>query len=344
MALRVSQTWISALGANTGKLRVSQDFVSVLGANTGKLRVTQTWVSVLTTHFEFDEVITDTLSILDTLGVDHSIQNVSASNALDISDSVEVEGIYHRELVDTLAGDGTETVLLQDFVNLTYEVSLEDTISLTDFVERIFAVYDTLSLVDTVSIAREATAENILELEDTVFVQSVFERPIGQALDISDAVICVIESPNIACNYTPFGDSSSPVSPTPPTLGTATLTLTWPYVTPTTTLVLRNPDFGNQETHNFDRILRRTRGGDLEVFADDNWPKTKVLKLQVSDLTEDQANDFIQFLGDSLGQEIGLLDWENRQWRGLITTPDAEVTDHGSCKRAISFEFEGELV
>ena len=55
------------------------------------------------------------------------------------------------------------------------------------------------------------------------------------------------------------------------------LTLTFPYVSPTNTLVLRNPEFANKDSLNFNRINRTTRGGALVVFADSDWPKTQTL-------------------------------------------------------------------
>jgi hypothetical protein len=108
--------------------------------------------------------------------------------------------------------------------------------------------------------------------------------------------------------------------------------------------VLRNPELANKETLSFDRINRETRGGTLEVYSDPDWPKAKTLSLEVQHLKQSQVDDLLQFFLDSLGQEIGLLDHENRQWRGFILTPDAEVTHVGRENRSVQFDFEGELV
>jgi hypothetical protein len=64
-------------------------------------------------------------------------------------------------------------------------------------------------------------------------------------------------------------------------------------------------------------------------------------------MDETQAGDLLDFLLTSLGAEIGLLDHENRQWRGILLNPEAEITQtqrEGSCEYAVSLEFEGVLV
>jgi hypothetical protein len=291
------------------------------------------------------EHVADTLNLTQTIGVSGT-RSFSTSSHVDLTDTVDIHfGVANQIIEDVLDGDGTTTTLLRDTVNLTWELSLQNTLSLTDSTARIIAVHDVLALAQSASTARGGLdEEDSLFLEDTVFVQAIYGRTVPEALDIEQAVTFFIDETGKECQYNPFLGEGSPVSPTPPTLGHATLTLTYPFVSPTTTLVLRNPDFGNQESLSFDRIVRTTRGGDLEVFADPDWAKTQTLKLTVTDLTAQQAEDFLTLLGDSLGLEIGLLDWENRQWKGIITTPDAEVTNKGRCKREITFEFEGELV
>jgi hypothetical protein len=135
----------------------------------------------------------------------------------------------------------------------------------------------------------------------------------------------------------------TPPDTTVPTLGEHKLKLTYPYLLPSLAVTLTNPAFGDKDRLNFNRINRETRGGTLIVYADPKWPKTQTLAIQVDNLNPNQAEDMISFLRISLGQEIGLLDWENRQWRGIITTPDARITHVGRSDRSIAFEFQGRL-
>lgn len=410
MALRSTQTWVSVLGGNTGKLRATKTWVAVLTDNIEKGFAVESEM-VLVSSFHSSRVqenvahsielvqtassnpkqenVASTLNLVQEL--DSSIKMLSVSSSLDLdseghsglitlsasstidleheaeghgeityslssfleleSEATEHFGIanlsvqHHLEFVDD------ENPFLEQFVNLTYELALEDTLVLFGEVDRVHAVTDVMVINQTVTFSYGISVETELELVgDIVDYNGILGRSVASPLDIDHGVAFFIERDEFLCQYAPFigangdGGETTPPSATPPTLGTATLTLTWPFMTPTTTLVLRNPEFGDTHDFAFSRIVRETRGGSLEVFADPDWSKTQVLNLTVEGLTEDETNDFLDFLGDSLGQEIGLLDWYNRQWRGIITTPDAEVTDAGNCRKSITFEFEGELV
>jgi hypothetical protein len=49
-------------------------------------------------------------------------------------------------------------------------------------------------------------------------------------------------------------------------------------------------------------------------------------------------------MDDHLGLEIGMLDWEHRFWRGIITDLSKPIVQDGrGCKYSIGFEFEGEM-
>lgn len=120
--------------------------------------------------------------------------------------------------------------------------------------------------------------------------------------------------------------------------------LTFPATgTVTDSVTLRSPNLGNKDKLSFNRISRETRGGTLVVFADPIWPKIQTLVLTFSGLTETEVSDLLVFLDAHLGEEVGLLDWENRYWKGVIMTPDDPVVQDTRDTFSASFEFEGEL-
>jgi hypothetical protein len=404
MALRVTQSYVSVLGADVGALRSTQTYVSVLGADTGALRVSNTYIQVLTDAVFIERDVTDTLALTDDPG--SNIHSESVEHELGLTDEV-VKNIHTESVVHTLSMDdevGTnyiQIVVSQSlgltqtvrpsiiYLTVNQTISLSQTpstqgseqsysvssfLSITDTATPHFAVanrsiIDHLDFVDeetgpglqqfvsfvydvsvTTTAGRGYLLEDELELDHEVDRQIEYGRSLTDTMVLGQAVAYEIERSDTLCTYTPFvgtngdGDATTPPSTTEPTLGSAILTLTYPYVTPTSTLVLRNPEFGNQTTLNYSRIFGETRGGTLIVFSDPIWPKIKTLSMQINALSEAQVQDLLDFFGDSLGQEIGLLDWENRQWRGIILTPDAEVTDNGECNKTVSIQFEGELV
>jgi hypothetical protein len=123
-----------------------------------------------------------------------------------------------------------------------------------------------------------------------------------------------------------------------------TLTLTYPYDSPTLTLVLQNPDFGNTDTFSFTRIDRKTRGGDSKQFSDPKWAKWERLELSVEgiDPCVTTLQEIADFLNASLGKNIGFADWEGRKWRGVIIAPDTTLGEK-QIGLAVKIAFEGEL-
>lgn len=90
---------------------------------------------------------------------------------------------------------------------------------------------------------------------------------------------------------------------------------------------------------------RVTRGGDRKIFSDLGWGSTQSFELTITNIcnTTVTIDNIIDFLNTSLGEEIGLLDWENRQWKGIIVAPETEVTPT-TTGHTVRIVFEGELV
>jgi len=153
--------------------------------------------------------------------------------------------------------------------------------------------------------------------------------------------------------YSPFvGDSSDSDAPTPPPaeIGGPMAGIQVPFqlVYPsmgvvTDSVSLKAPNLGNKDRLAFNRVLQETRGGTLIVFADPIWPKIQTLVLTFSGLYRVEAHALLAFINDYLGKEIGLIDWEHRYWKGIITTPDEPIVEDRFDNFTASFSFEGEL-
>lgn len=124
-----------------------------------------------------------------------------------------------------------------------------------------------------------------------------------------------------------------------------TITLTYPYVSPTTTLVMRAPEFNNTEALNLRRINRVTRGNSLRLFNNRTWPRDHILTFSVSTLEKDQVEAIVDFVNESLGKDIGYLDYESQQWKGIILNPETLITDlTKACNYSADVTFQGEVV
>jgi hypothetical protein len=340
---------------------------------------TLSFVSSASAYVEHSQSVSDTLTFVSSAeGVDtHPVEDtLTFVSTADFVRTVPISVVHTLAFVSTESetgpryrsassnlnlqsvGDGhnpTPSVSassILSFTSSTHRVVTEDVTSTLVFVsdgERSNIGLSTLAFVSSAVGSRGL--ESVLNLVSVATRNVIFRRPSDSEITIFETLSYFVEFPGLDCNYHPFvGTTTDPDAPTPPDitapiLGVALLTLTYPFVTPTNTLVLRNPDFGNTDRLEFSRIRRQSRGGTSILFSDRKWPKQQVLNLSISALSQTKAEDFLDFVTESLGQEIGLLDWENRQWRGIILNPDADITDGGmTCRYAANLQFEGELV
>ena len=142
----------------------------------------------------------------------------------------------------------------------------------------------------------------------------------------------------------------APIGPAPYSMPTTvfrtSIILTYPYISPTVNLQLRNPELNSQDKKTVERIVRKTRNGKLLTFRDPQWPLFARLNWTIHLLHKTDVDDVLNFFSQSLGQQIGLYDFESRQWQGVIITPESAfsfIAPRGRMK-SITFEFEGSLV
>jgi len=364
------------------ELRITRQYVDALTFDPGYALITRQYVEVLQSSSLFIEVVTDTLSLIQT-EVDAGPRPASANNSVSFTHSeidagprpASVNSII--SFIDTEIDRGprpdsahhslgitdsytihqstinlsvTNTLIFAHHGGRVYNISANNTLVFIPMGARITTANNVLTFVELISAGKSEDIENTIVLIQTVITQSTLNKLVVDSLLLTHSGTYQLEGSScIQHNYTPFVGFSTDIETTPPdvvapTLSAAIMTLTYPYVSPTTTLVLRNPQFSNKDTLNFNRVNRQTRGGTLIVYANSIWPKIQTLQVEVRWLKPTQLENYLTFLGLSLGKEIGLLDHENRQWRGIITKPDTPVSNPENKDLTISFEFEGELV
>jgi hypothetical protein len=108
-------------------------------------------------------------------------------------------------------------------------------------------------------------------------------------------------------------------------------------------VTLRNPDIGDSETIESRRIQRKNRGGDLIMFRDPIWPKFQTLSYEWSFLKRNDLLSLLEFVKETLGQEITLTDYNGRTYTAIITTPSEEVTQAGRKNFTAKLSFQVEL-
>ena len=302
--------------------------------------------------------VSQSLSLTDS--VTSNFKVVRVSQTLPLVQSVDKRGPVYVDVRQTLpllqhpASGGqknlsaSNTLALVDRANRTIKIAVSQSLSLTQTGERATKVHDVLNLVQTVSAGRGFDIADVLDLVQRAAVNLLVHGDVADVLALHQSVNYYLIKSGYRCSYSPFigasTDATYPTpSPTPPTLGTATLTLSWPVTSPTLTVTLRNPTWGNRDRLAFSRVYRTTRGGDLIVFGDNSWPRQRTQLVTIEALTAAQFASLKSFLLASLGQQISWTDWYDRQWVGVCVNPDTALTQSGRGDRSVSLEMQGKL-
>ncbi len=109
-------------------------------------------------------------------------------------------------------------------------------------------------------------------------------------------------------------------------------------------VTLRSPEFNNTEKITQNRIMRRSRAGDLIIFRDSQWPATEVLHMDFAYLTSKQSQDLLNFMRETIGLAIKFVDNEQRTWNGFIMTPATQVAEQLRNCFSTTLEFQGNVV
>lgn len=105
-----------------------------------------------------------------------------------------------------------------------------------------------------------------------------------------------------------------------------------------TSIVLKRVELGNIEQVNTGQLEVTNVAGQARSLKQDYWPIIYKLQLRFNNIRSCDTLDIIQFLEDTLGQEINLIDLIEVKWVGIITSPQAEVTRNHSESFVLDFE------
>jgi len=285
----------------------------------------------------------DTLAFTQAVVVYNTTLRESASNHLFLYESLPTQ--QHVWVEDTLA--------LDDNCNVPITYSFTQTLNLVDAAS-MSGTDDNLNFVQVVTVGKSKAVSSTLNLNDAVAVTGVFMRSVADDLGIGHAFTWVEDTPCNRKSYAPFyGENTIPGAVTPPAvelpISQGNLLDRFLLYTPargsrSTTVTLRAPEMDNRDRNAYTRVARETQGGKLYVFADPIWPKVRTMVVTIIGLLKTDVEALQAFFQATLGQEIGMTDWEGRQWAGVITNPDERATQDGKDRWTATFEMEGELL
>ncbi len=209
--------------------------------------------------------------------------------------------------------------------------SVNTTLVLTDTarLSKTEDVTSTLSLSQSLTGLIATRSDTELEVDQTASITKTTLRSLDSELQLLSA-FTYTKTGVSTCGYNPtFGtgtDLPKRLVNTPVLTKQDTIALWWPFESPTNTLTLRCPDFGNRNRVEFQRINRRSIGGTLLIWADQQWPKNENINITIKALTESQGQEALDFIYTSIGQEIGFTDWEGNTWKAVLMNPDTAIS------------------
>ncbi len=320
-----------------------------------KISITDTLSLVESTHSNIQsQEITEYVTLTETthtpipyhISVEDKLQWISESldpDTLDIiytqnglTEDIYLQGTLNKNVQDYLWIYDAEA----NVVHIQWDAidcNASDTLSLGEIINfpLVEVVSDTLALVeDCYGWLGPAVTDslNLVETLNYTFVK--VEAVVDELINLTESVMVDLESIDM-CGYNPLLGNIPVIDP-----NASGVTLSYPAISPTTTVTLRGPELGNKESLEYQRINRETRGGTLIIFADPMWPKIKKLGLSFTGLSEVTGQALLTFLTTSLGQEIALLDWEGNTHNCICINPEEAIIRQRACDLQISLEFE----
>lgn len=340
--LNLTQTAIRTVAKSaTSNLNVVQslvhlNFVGERSPAGNVLNLTQTVLANSNPNAESD------LNLTQTVDVQYPFR-LSVSNLLTISDHTSTpfrEFISQDLSVSQFLVTPLPTQHITQNLNLTHESPI--------------GIFEqTLNLSQSVTFSFSLTAANSLGLTHEMERTVIYVRQVEHDDAVGHSLSYYEDSPCGRKNYTPFqgestvtSDFSAPNNTLQDPQGdTETFSLYTPYLgVPASEITLRKPELDNRDRNAYSRARGETRGGKLLVYSDPIWPNVRTLVVTVIGLTESEVDEFQTFVYATIGQEIGLTDWEGRLWKGFITNPNEPAVQNGRDNWAISFQFEGEML
>jgi hypothetical protein len=318
----------------------------------------------IVSHFNY---VADRSPVEQTLNLTQTVQTLSAlsvNHTLNFSQTVNYSAPTYLTIVQALVLTSSTSTPHRQWVSQNLGIShflntplpLQHVTHTLNFTHDspIGRVDDTLNLTHSVWFAFSYEATSTLNLTQNVQMNADWARSVEHTNFIGHALTWYEDTPCGQKQYTPFqGESTIPGSTVTapeenlqdPQGDTGNFSLrTPPLGTPTSQVILRNPELDNRDRNAFTRINNETRGGKLVVYADPTWPTVRTLAVTIVGLIETEVDGLHTFMQSTLGQEIGLTDWEGRLWKGVITNPNEAATQDGKGKWVVTFEFEGEML
>lgn len=244
--------------------------------------------------------------------VQHNVKVISVETNISFGQSTQKQATINVALEHSLS--------FEPIMGPTVEESVSNNISFTQEAARAEDPSNDIEFTQDVNAVASKGASNSLSFSQEVTPEIELTLPIENNIQFTQDVVAWKDEPCDRYEYTPYGVGLPAI-----TTGTAS---SISLVCGASSIVLRNPNFGNSESLDVDRALNRSRGGTPNIYRDPNWPESTTINIQIAVMKESEAKELLDFLLDCLGQLITYTDYENRVWEGIVTNPNEAIIEN----------------
>lgn len=297
-------------------------------------------------------------SLSDTVTVFEHIQlQQFPKDQLILSDSASNIIVHNDNINDTLTITETDSELyvrlrpLNDTLTIVsvatfsgnFTIHNNDSLTINNTATFVHNKANFVTPSDTINFNEVVNLQFITGSNDSLF----FEEEIGYA-KAPGCCATLVYAPLIEPNLlTLNGTVVVPMRPLPPLNpfgGQFGVVYQSPFDSPIFNLNLPAPKFGDKDLYATPKIIRNTRGGTNKNFRAPTWNKYHNVEYSFPLLCEEQYYATLQFLSDSLGQQIKLFDFEGRTWKGIIINPNSALTQNGRFDYSATIQLQGDLI
>lgn len=256
--------------------------------------------------------VSDDIVFTEIVDTQHHFSNVTET--LVFNELVINQGTYSKSASDVL-----------NFVEVSYpRVYWSESFDLLSFAESTTTINpaDTLNLTETVTFTLAKGVNDLLEFVEVASFNIIRTIAVAESLVFEESAVgykidtCLptVQINNHQVTYTCGSD----------------------------VITLPAPMFQNVEGLEFNMINDQSRGGDMIVFRDAAWPKTKTFNFRYTALKHEQREAVIQFTRKNIGKLVTMVDYEGRSFVGVIRNPDLSIAERGRGLHEIEIIFEEE--
>jgi hypothetical protein len=123
----------------------------------------------------------------------------------------------------------------------------------------------------------------------------------------------------------------------------SSITLQYPYLSPTSTLTLKNPILESTYSQYVKHLYKKTRGLTPKMYRDNQWPEFIKLFVITQGATVSHVNTYHNLILATAGKELKYTDQDGLIYK-VFLFPGEVTQQYRSCGYVIKFELEGERV